>query len=55
MDKLEMVQQEKILFPVAVYNLGVLFGKTIFQISSGCGHTCVIANDSNVYCWGFNG
>jgi alpha-tubulin suppressor-like RCC1 family protein len=42
------------LLPVAVNNSGVLSGKSILQISSGGWHTCVIANDSNSYCWGFN-
>jgi alpha-tubulin suppressor-like RCC1 family protein len=42
------------LIPVAVSNLGVLSGKSILQINSGGSHTCVIANDSNAYCWGFN-
>jgi alpha-tubulin suppressor-like RCC1 family protein len=43
------------LFPVTVDNSGVLSGKKIIQISSGNYHTCVIANDSNSYCWGSNG
>ncbi len=38
--------------PVAVTNTGVLAGKTILQIASGNSHTCVIASDNNVYCWG---
>jgi alpha-tubulin suppressor-like RCC1 family protein len=41
-------------FPVAVDTFGVLLGKKITQISSGFGHSCVIANDSNSYCWGLN-
>jgi alpha-tubulin suppressor-like RCC1 family protein len=42
------------LLPVAVNNSGILSGKSILQISTGYGHTCVIANDSNSYCWGYN-
>ena len=40
--------------PVAVNMTGVLAGKTIKQISSGAYHTCVVASDDNVYCWGEN-
>ena len=40
--------------PVAVNTTGVLAGKTIKQISSGAYHTCVIASDDKVYCWGEN-
>jgi alpha-tubulin suppressor-like RCC1 family protein len=40
--------------PVAVSTSGVLSGKSILQITAGNGHTCVIANDSNSYCWGWN-
>jgi alpha-tubulin suppressor-like RCC1 family protein len=40
--------------PVAVSNYGELSGKNILQITTGNGHTCVIANDSNAYCWGWN-
>jgi alpha-tubulin suppressor-like RCC1 family protein len=42
------------LLPVAVNNLGSLSGKSIIQITAGSFHTCVIANDSNSYCWGRN-
>jgi alpha-tubulin suppressor-like RCC1 family protein len=38
--------------PVAVYASGVLSGKTITTITSGAGHSCVIAN-GNAYCWGW--
>ena len=38
--------------PVAVYTQGVLNGKTIKQITTGIDHTCVIASDDKVYCWG---
>jgi alpha-tubulin suppressor-like RCC1 family protein len=41
--------------PVAVSTSGVLEGKSIFQITAGWYHTCVISNDSNPYCWGWNG
>ncbi len=40
--------------PVAVYSSGVLSGKTILAIATGYAHTCVIASDNKVYCWGFN-
>jgi alpha-tubulin suppressor-like RCC1 family protein len=42
------------LLPVAVNNSDVLLGKSILQINSGGYHTCIIANDSNLYCWGRN-
>ena len=40
--------------PVAVNMSGVLAGKTIKQISAGGDHSCVIASDDKLYCWGFN-
>src|SRR5665648_62146 len=40
--------------PVAVYTNGVLNGKTVKSISVGTNHTCVIASDDQVYCWGLN-
>ncbi|HUC96800.1 MAG TPA: hypothetical protein VMR16_04020, partial [Candidatus Saccharimonadales bacterium] len=40
--------------PVAVTNSGVLSGKTILSISSGANHTCALASDNQVYCWGLN-
>jgi alpha-tubulin suppressor-like RCC1 family protein len=40
--------------PVAVNTAGVLAGKTIKQIATGGSHTCVIASDDKVYCWGYN-
>lgn len=40
--------------PVAVKADGVLSGKTIKQVSVGEYHTCVIASDDKVYCWGRN-
>lgn len=38
--------------PTAVYTGGVLAGKTIKQITGGDWHTCAIASDDKVYCWG---
>jgi hypothetical protein len=40
--------------PVSVSTSGKLSGKSILQITAGLGNTCVIANDSNSYCWGNN-
>ena len=41
--------------PVAVNMTGVLAGETIKQISTGPSyHTCVIASDDKIYCWGEN-
>jgi alpha-tubulin suppressor-like RCC1 family protein len=40
--------------PVAVYTSGVLSGKNVLQITAGYYHTCVIADDSQPYCWGDN-
>lgn len=40
--------------PVEVYMGGVLSGKTITDISAGKSHTCAIASDNRVYCWGTN-
>lgn len=41
--------------PVLVGMNGDLAGKTIRKISTGAEHTCVIANDSQAYCWGAAG
>lgn len=38
--------------PVAVNTSGVLAGKTIRKMALGGSHTCVIASDAKVYCWG---
>jgi prepilin-type N-terminal cleavage/methylation domain-containing protein len=38
--------------PVVVNNSGVLKGLTIKSIAAGLQHTCVIASDDQVYCWG---
>ena len=40
--------------PVAVNTTGILNGKTIKSIATGVFHTCVIASDNQVYCWGAN-
>jgi alpha-tubulin suppressor-like RCC1 family protein len=40
--------------PVAVSTSGALAGKTIKQVSLGTAHRCVVASDSNAYCWGTN-
>jgi len=41
--------------PVAVYTGDVLNGKTLKTITRGADHTCAIASDNKVYCWGYNG
>ncbi|MDB5163016.1 MAG: Outer rane autotransporter barrel [Candidatus Saccharibacteria bacterium] len=38
--------------PKAIYMFGVLSNKTITSISSTNDHTCLIASDAQVYCWG---
>ena len=40
--------------PVTVYNTGVLSSKTILSTSISNGHTCAIASDNQLYCWGWN-
>jgi len=42
------------LVPVAVNTSGVLSGKTIKSISAGSDHTCALASDNLMYCWGDN-
>ena len=42
------------LVPVAVDTSGVLSGKSIKSIAAGPNHTCAIASDNQVYCWGPN-
>ena len=37
----------------AVYTAGALSGKTIKSLESGDKHTCVIASDDQIYCWGW--
>jgi len=41
--------------PLAVDTSGVLSGKTIRDINTGYDHTCAVATDGVVYCWGNNG
>ena len=38
--------------PVAVTISGTLAGKTARSITSGGHHTCIVASDNNLYCWG---
>jgi len=40
--------------PVAVDMSGALKDRKIIEISSGSGHTCSVADDGGVYCWGSN-
>jgi hypothetical protein len=40
--------------PVAVSTSGALAGKAILRISVGNSHSCVLASDNQVYCWGSN-
>ena len=40
--------------PVAVNTAGVLSGKTAKVVSAGTSHTCTIASDDKLYCWGWN-
>ena len=40
--------------PVAVNTSGVLSGKTVRQVSAESGHSCALASDNNIYCWGDN-
>ena len=39
--------------PVAVSTTGVLSGKTVKSLVAGFAHTCALASDSKVYCWGY--
>jgi alpha-tubulin suppressor-like RCC1 family protein len=39
---------------VPVNTAVALSGKTLLSIAAGYGHTCAIASDSKVYCWGLN-
>ncbi len=41
--------------PVSVDMTGVLKDRKIIEISSGSAHTCAVADDGGVYCWGSNG
>ncbi len=40
--------------PQAVYTAGVLSGKMVTSIAMGIFHECLIASNSQVYCWGSN-
>jgi alpha-tubulin suppressor-like RCC1 family protein len=40
--------------PYAVDTSGLLSGKDIISVSVGIFHTCVVASDNKVYCWGDN-
>jgi len=40
--------------PTLVPMTGLLSGKTILDVSPGNYHTCVIASDNQIYCWGHN-
>jgi alpha-tubulin suppressor-like RCC1 family protein len=40
--------------PVAVATGGVMSGLTIKSISGGYAHTCAVASNNLVYCWGFD-
>ncbi len=40
--------------PVEVDMTGALKDKKILEISSGSGHTCTVADDGGIYCWGSN-
>lgn len=41
--------------PVPVKKDGVLSGKTILQVAAAGDHSCVLASDNWVYCWGEGG
>ena len=40
--------------PVAVDTSGALSGLTLRSIDTGDAHTCAVASDDNIYCWGAN-
>lgn len=42
------------LSPVAVSTSGVLSGKTVLSLTGFTLHTCAVASDNKVYCWGGN-
>jgi prepilin-type N-terminal cleavage/methylation domain-containing protein len=39
--------------PVAVNTAGVLSGKTMTSVSANYFHSCALASDDRVYCWGY--
>lgn len=41
-------------YPRPVFVSGALSGLTIQNVAKGYNHTCVLASDQNVYCWGSN-
>jgi alpha-tubulin suppressor-like RCC1 family protein len=41
-------------YPRPVYVIGVLNGLKIKNVVKGLNHTCALASDQNVYCWGGN-
>jgi len=45
---------ESLLVPAKFNDGGIFKGKTISLISVGSRHTCVIASDEAIYCWGSN-
>lgn len=40
--------------PVAISTAGAMGGQTAKEIAAGYTHNCVIAQDNNAYCWGYN-
>ncbi|MCL2451665.1 glycine-rich protein [Candidatus Saccharibacteria bacterium] len=47
--------QHNVPTAVSSGNTGLIGGKTAKQITAGTLHTCAIASDDTVYCWGSNG
>lgn len=40
--------------PIAMSRTGVLAGRTATALTAGFHHGCLLADDQNAYCWGFN-